>query len=179
MSKESVTITVSKGDVYDEVAKTTSYIGVKHQGSGDEGSIDHYEQVFTTDADMLMLERFFNEASLLATDRIKEWSHVITNSATHATSVDNSVGYSMQLNMPTNYSSQLKGSAGLSLFNFFVSYIVSKWCQLSSPADSESYGAAASAMLEDMEKKLRNRERPTRPDCCDVSSGISLVATTP
>lgn len=167
MAKVSETITVSKGDVYDEVAKTTSYIGVKHQGSGDEGSIDHYEQVFTTDADRLMLERFFNEASLLATDRMKEWSNTVTNSATHATSVNESVGYTIVLAMPTNYSPQLKGSAELSLFNFFVSYIVSKWCQLSSPADSESYGAAASAMLEDMEKKLRNRERPTRPSCCE------------
>lgn len=178
MSKVSETINISKGDVYDEVAKTTAYIGTKHQGGGDEGSIDHYEQVFTTDADRLMLERFFNEASLIATDRMKEWSDVVTNSATHNTSVDESVGYTMKLYMPTNYSEQLMDSAELSLFNFFVSYIVSKWCQISSPADSESYGASASAMLEDMEKKLRNRERPTRPDCCG-SSYTSLVATTP
>ena len=160
-----VTLTVIKADVYDEVAKTTSYLGVKHQASGDEGSIDHYEQVFTTDADQLMLERFFGEAESVVNDKLKTWIDETTSHA-HSTGVAANDKYEVKLKMPTNYDTELDDSVEASLFSYFSNYIVAKWCEISSPADSEKHGATAAVMLDDVIRKLRHRVRPCRPDCC-------------
>ena len=50
------TLTTDKNDVYEEVAKTTSYAGAKTDDA------TAYDKIFTTDADKEMLERFWQES---------------------------------------------------------------------------------------------------------------------
>ena len=52
-------ITIKRSDVYEEVAKTTAYIGAKNKLEDGKSAFD---QVFVTDADLTMIERFFNES---------------------------------------------------------------------------------------------------------------------
>ena len=53
------TLTIKKSNVYEEVAKTTAYIGAKNKLEDGKSAFD---QVFVTDADLTMIERFFNES---------------------------------------------------------------------------------------------------------------------
>ena len=52
-------ITIKRSDVYEEVAKTTAYIGAKNKLEDGKSAFD---QVFVTDADLAMIERFYNES---------------------------------------------------------------------------------------------------------------------
>ncbi len=52
-----LTLIVAKGDVYDEVALTTSYTGSKMGGDPDA-----YERIYTTTADQAQLNRFWTES---------------------------------------------------------------------------------------------------------------------
>ena len=54
------TLTIKKIDVYEEVAKTTAYIGAKNKLEDGKSAFD---QVFVTDADLAMIERFYNESA--------------------------------------------------------------------------------------------------------------------
>ena len=48
------TLTIRKNDIYEEVAKTTAYIG-KNTTVEDGKSV--FDQIFVTDADLSMIER--------------------------------------------------------------------------------------------------------------------------
>ena len=63
---KTIELTVNKANVYDEVAKTTSYTGQKMQGDATA-----YDRIFTTDDDRMMLERFWVEACNGATEQFK------------------------------------------------------------------------------------------------------------
>ena len=54
-----LTLTIEKSDIYEEVAKTTAYIGAKNKLEDGKSAFD---QVFVTDADLTMIERFLNES---------------------------------------------------------------------------------------------------------------------
>ena len=54
-----IRISINRDEVYEEVAKTTAYIGGK---SLDANGKSLYDQVFVTDADREMLEGYWNAA---------------------------------------------------------------------------------------------------------------------
>jgi hypothetical protein len=150
-------IKVNKAYVFDTVDETAAYIGAK--AVGDEGA---YERIFTTDADRVLLENFWSEASELATQQLKSFiSQVSDNTVSH--SVNLSQNYEVTLKTPSNYDSSLDNSINSSLFHFFVYFIVSKWCRLTSKTDAESYAIDATSMLNDAVRKLYHRKRPQRP----------------
>ena len=53
------TLTITKSDIYEEVAKTTAYIGGKNL---DKNGKSLYDQVFVTEADREMLEGFWEDS---------------------------------------------------------------------------------------------------------------------
>ena len=53
------TLTIKKSDIYEEVAKTTAYIG---KNTTVEDGKSAFDQIFVTEADLAMIERFFNES---------------------------------------------------------------------------------------------------------------------
>lgn len=151
-----VTLTVNKAQVYDEVAKTTSYTGVKMQG--DESA---YDRIFTTDDDRMMLERFWVEACNAATEQFKPFLKSV-NEQVEGLSVDLSRNYEVELELSSSYDASLTGSIKTSLFSFFVSLIVSKWFKFTNKDEAESYGVDASSMMGDVMRKVYYKKKPTR-----------------
>lgn len=64
---KSIEFQIAKGEVYNEVAKTTSYTGAKM-----ENDEDAYDRIFTTDEDKAMLERFWNESKNMVAGSLKK-----------------------------------------------------------------------------------------------------------
>lgn len=151
-----IRLTVQKSSVYNEVAKTTSYTGVKMTGDDDA-----YERIFTTDDDRMMLERFWIEACCAATEQFKPFLvDVSTQPESHGVELDRD--YTVDLELSSSFDIHLKDSMETSLFSFFVSYIVSKWYRFVNKPESESYGADAAGMLDDVMRKAYYRKKPRR-----------------
>lgn len=153
---ESVTFTVNKANVYTEVAKTTSFLGIKKSSDG-----TLYEQIFTTDEDRLMLERFWNEAGNSMTELFKNFISSAPDT-TQAHGIDLATNYSLTAQLPSNYDTNLNNSISSSMFSYFVNYIVSKWMKFLDKSEADSYGLEAVALMEDIKSKLFYRKRPTR-----------------
>ena len=151
-----VTITINKLNVYDEVAKTSGYTGEMKQG--DETA---YERIFATDDDRLMLERFWLEACAMVTDQLKPF---VTQVSTlqESQSVDLSANYTVSLALSTSFESKLSNSIRTSLYDFFVSYIVSKWFRITNREEAESYAVDSAAMLESAMRKVYFKRKPRR-----------------
>ena len=153
-----ITLTVNKLLVYNEVAKTTSYAGTK-QMKGDDMSA--YERYFTTDDDRLMLERFFNESADAVTDMLKEF---IVSVSDHDASngINLNQDYIVTIIPSSSFSEHLTNSIESSLFSFFVSAILSKWCKFINEGDADNYAKAAVSSAENVLQKVYYRKKPTR-----------------
>ena len=159
-----IELTVNKVDVYDEVAKTTSYAGAKMVG--DEGA---YLRIFTTDADQEMLERFWNEAESGAIDQLKPYIGTWSNED----------GLKVELVLSSGFDINLKDSIQSSLFSYFVAMIVSKWFKLTNKGEAAAYGVEAVGAMDDVMSKIYHRKRPVREKrthccCCEQPSGEAL-----
>lgn len=151
-----IIITVNKANVYDEVAKTTSYTGVKMKDDDDA-----YSRIFTTDEDRMMLERFWNEACDFVTNEFKPFLVEVT-SYPQSHGVELTRNYEVKLNMPSSFDMRLKDTIASSLFSYFVSSIVSKWYKFTNKLEAESYAADALATIHDTRHKLYYRRKPER-----------------
>ena len=152
-----VDIIVNKSSVYEEVGKTTSYIGAKSVGDADA-----YERIFTTDEDRAMLERFWREASGNVTSLLKPMASTISDQpVTHGVDIGRS--FTASLNMPDSFPSSLTNSINNSLYSYFVQYISSKWLGIGKEEDkAKSYMEMATVSFMEAKEKLFYRERPKR-----------------
>lgn len=159
----SATFTVTKADVYNEVAKTTSYTGIKLSG-------EDYMRIFTKDEDRMMLERFFNEAANGMTDVLKPFLNTVSEtSPLHC--VDLSRNYVVALELPSSYDSHLNGSIQSSMFSFFTNFIVGNWYKFANKAEADEYLAQATKMVVDIKSKIYYRKKPRRIDPNGSGSG--------
>ena len=150
------TFTINKANVYTEVAKTTSYSGVKASA---DGSL--YEQIFTTDEDRLLLERFWNEAANAATNLFKPFL-VSVSSTTQSHGVNLAANYVLQVELSKGYDSALDNSVQSSLFSYFVNYIVSQWYVFANKDEAAKFAQEAVTMIDDVRTKIYYRKKPTR-----------------
>ena len=125
-----ININVNKISVYDEVAKTTSYIGAK---MGQEGA---YQRIFTTDEDRTMLERFWVETAATATEMLKEYAVMVNQNESGAYDLEND--YDVTLDMPSNYDNTQTSSINNSMYNFFVASILTKWFKIVNKEEAEA-----------------------------------------
>ena len=151
-----VQLTISKADVYDEVAKTTSYSGAKKTEDPEA-----YNRIFATDADRLMLERFWMEACNGATEEFKQFIVSVSNQS-ESRGVQLNNDYKVQLELSTMYDTNLTSSMQSSLFSYFVSSIVAKWFKFTNAGESETFGADAVASMLDVKSKMFYRKKPKR-----------------
>lgn len=151
-----VTLTVSKQQVYDEVAKTTSYTGTKMQNDNSA-----YDRIFTTDSDRSMLERFWTEACNAATEKLKKFLVSVSDNSEGST-IDLSRDYVVELELSSSYDDNLTESVQASLFSFFVSAIVSKWYKFTNKGEADGYAADAVGMMNDVMGKVFYRKKPKR-----------------
>lgn len=151
-----ITLQVNKANVYDEVAKTTSYVGVKMKD--DETA---YDRIFTTDDDRMMLERFWVEACNAATEEFKPFI-ISVSEQPESHGVELERNYQVELELSGSFDTRLQGSIETSLFSFFVASIVAKWCKFANKAETESYAKDATAAMLDVHSKIYYRKKPQR-----------------
>ena len=98
------TLSVNKENVYNEVAKTTSYTGAKMD---DEAA---YDRIFTTEEDKTMLERFGDESKNTICNSMKKF--LVNEKESNDT-------YTLTLNLSASFDESLLESMERSLFSFF------------------------------------------------------------
>jgi hypothetical protein len=144
------TLTITKSDIYEEVAKTTAYIGGKNL---DKNGKSLYDQVFVTEADLEMIDRFFNESLNLLINVLKRFI------------LGDSVGdrlITFILEMPSRFDGNLINSISLSANSFIVNSIIGKWCEITANDKVKEYKDNAAALLLDIKDKTYYKKKPTR-----------------
>lgn len=144
------TLTITKSDIYEEVAKTTAYIGGKNL---DKNGKSLYDQVFVTDADLTMIERFFNESLDALINVLKRF--ISGGSGANGT-------ITWQLEMPSRFDDNLLSSINSSANSFLVNSIIGKWCEITANDKVKEYADNAAALLLDIKDKAFFKKKPTR-----------------
>ena len=144
------TLTIKKSEVYEEVAKTTAYIGAKNKLEDGKSAFD---QVFVTDADLTMIERFFNES-------LDALRNVLKRFISDVSGVDGTITW--QLEMPSRFDDNLLESIKSSANSFLANSIIGKWCEITANDTVKEYADNASALLLDIKDKAFFKKKPTR-----------------
>ncbi|MBD5414854.1 MAG: hypothetical protein HDR46_01065 [Bacteroides sp.] len=146
-----ITLTVTKANVWNEVAKASGYTGSKMIDTDEKA----YERILFTDEDQESLQRFWEEAVAVANDQLKDMLE--------AASPMNS-DYTVTLYVSKSYDQVLNASVQAALTGYFISAIVGRWYKFSNKAEADSYISEASNMMDDVLRKLYSRKRPRRPN---------------
>lgn len=153
---KNVELNVGKLNVYDEVAKVTSYEGAK---AAEDGSA--YERVFTTDQDRMLLESYWLDACEAVNDQVKNYlSSVEAQPISHCVELE--ANYKATLSMPEGYDENLSNSINNTLFSYFVNYIISRWFGVADKENAGQYANQAIGAIDDVMKKLNHRKRPVK-----------------
>ena len=144
------TLTIKKSDIYEEVAKTTAYIGAKNKLEDGKSAFD---QVFVTDADLTMIERFLNESLDALRNVLKRFISV-------GSVVDGTITW--QLEMSSRFEDNLLESIKSSAKSFLVNSIIGKWCEITANDKVKEYEDNAAALLLDIKEKVFFKKKPTR-----------------
>lgn len=155
---ETITIQVSKDDVYEEVAKATDYTGAKLI-DGDESARD---RILATDSDLSDLSRFWEESVLATNERLKE---MVVSGETKSVEVDKStkIVYKVTLEVSKSFDKSLKDNVQSAIRNFFIASIIGQWFKFSNKSEAKDYFSQAGEMMNGAERLLYSRKRPTRP----------------
>lgn len=143
-------ITIKRSDVYEEVAKTTAYIGAKNKLEDGKSAFD---QVFVTDADLTMIERFYNESVDALRNALKRF---IAGESVE----DESTKWTLE--MPSRFDDNLLSSINSSANSFLVNSIIGKWCEITANDKVKEYADNAAALLLDIKDKAFFKKKPTR-----------------
>lgn len=144
------TLTIKKNDIYEEVAKTTAYIGKKATVEDGKSAFD---QIFVTEADLAMIERFFNES-------LDALRNVLKRFISGGSEVDGTITW--ELEMPSRFDGNLLSSINSSANSFLVNSIIGKWCEIAANDKVREYADNASALLLDIKDKAFYKKKPTR-----------------
>lgn len=142
------TLTVDKGKVYEEVAKTTHYTGKKTE----EGQ--SFERISTTKHDDEMLERFWSESKDMVCNSLKK-------QLSYETEADGC--YDITLELSGSFDEALSDSMERSLFSFFVMNITAKWYTLANKEEAAGYAEEAATYMDDVKRKAYYKKKPVRP----------------
>lgn len=144
------TLTITKSNIYEEVAKTTAYIGAKNKLEDGKSAFD---QVFVTDADLTMIDRFFNESLDSLRNVLKQFISGVSVA---------DVTITWQLEMPSRFDDNLLESIKSSANSFLVNSIIGKWCEITANDKVKEYADNAAALLLDIKDKAFFKKKPTR-----------------
>ena len=144
------TLTIKKNDIYEEVAKTTAYIG--KMATIEDGK-SAFDQIFVTEADLAMIERFFNES-------LDALRNVLKRFISGGSGVDGTINW--ELEMPSRFDGNLLSSINSSANSFLVNSIIGKWCDIAANDKVKEYADNAAALLLDIKDKAFYKKKPTR-----------------
>ena len=146
-----IRISINKDEVYEEVAKTTAYIGGKNL---DANGKSLYDQMFVTDADRDMLEGYWNAA-------INDVSVALDSVLAYQNS-DSGEEETFGLRVSNLFKESLVKTLETTAFSYVVNKVVAEWCLVVSKDKAEDYLSKANALLVKMDAILYMRKRPTR-----------------
>lgn len=147
---QEIKLEINKGDVYEEVAKSTAYIGSK---TFDDSGKNRFEQVFVTDADRVMLERFWQGA-------ISSLQPVFGGILREITASEE--GILFVLKVTDNYPMVFEDSLKSSTIEYIENKILAEWCAVSAKGETEKYVNESGALLMQINNLIHKRCRPTR-----------------
>lgn len=146
-----IRISINRDKVYEEVAKTTAYIGGKNL---DANGKSLYDQVFVTDADKEMLEGYWNAA---IGDVSASLESVLTTERS-----DSDEEETFGLRVSNLFKESLVKTLETTAFSYVVNKVVAEWCLVVSKDKAEDYLSKSNALLVKMDAILYMRKRPTR-----------------
>jgi len=144
-----LTLIVAKGDVYDEVALTTSYTGSKMGGDPDA-----YERIYTTTADQAQLNRFWTESRVAVCEALRKFLDDVEEDET---------GLRIVLSLPSSFDDSLGEAMQEEMRSFFVMNITAKWYVFTNKGEAGQYSLDAAAHMEGLRRKACYKRRPVRP----------------
>jgi hypothetical protein len=155
---ETITITVYKDDVYEEVAKATDYTGAKLI-DGDEKARD---RILATDDELSDLGRFWEESVLATNERLKE---MVVSGETKELTTDagTRIAYEAVLEVSKSFDKELAPNVQSALRNFFINSIIGQWFKFANKEEATDYFTQAGDMMGGAERLLYSRKKPTRP----------------
>jgi hypothetical protein len=154
-----ITLSVAKSSVMNEVAKLTSYIGAKITTA--DGS-NAYDQVFTTNDDYAMLEKYWREAANATTGNLRRFIKTVSP-APQGSLVDLEEVFELVLDMPARYDGSQTLTIQSALFSYFTNFITGKWLTLAYKTDAEYYEKCSVANMTEILLKIFHKTKPTRP----------------
>lgn len=146
-----IRISINKDEVYEEVAKTTAYIGGK---SLDANGKSLYDQVFVTDADREMLEGYWNAA-------IGDVS-VTLDSVLAFENSDSGEEETFGLRVSNLFKESLVKTLETTAISYVVNKVVAEWCSVVAPDKVEYYELVSKTHLAKIGEIIYARKRPTR-----------------
>lgn len=146
-----ITLNISREDVFREVDKTTDYTGSKLI-DGDDNARD---RIAATEDDMKNMSRFWEEACATTNERLKEM--------VESSSLPSAKDYSVTLKVSVAYDMVLTPSVESTLRTFFITFITGKWYVLANKGETKDYMAQASELMEDIRRKLYSRKMIRSP----------------
>lgn len=145
-----ITITISKEEVYEEVAQTTSYTGAKMEGGDDKT----YDRISIIESDRSQLERFWHESCVAVCEALKEFVQEERNENGY---------FTIFLALSSAFEPSLEPAIKKELFSFFVTNIVCKWYVFTNKKEAADFSVSAASMLDGVKRKAYYRRKPTRP----------------
>lgn len=146
----SITVTLNKADVDEEVAKATDYTGSKLIEEDGRAR----DRILMSDEDQKSLKRFWTEAIDAITERLRD---IVANTE------DSSTDTKLTIIVSKAYDTTLNSSVQSSLRSFVISHTVGRWFQFANKKESTDYLAQARLDLDKAEHLLYSRRRPTPP----------------
>ena len=146
---ETITISVSQEDVYEEVAKATDYTGAKLINT--DG--DARDRIMAADDDLANLGRFWEESVSAANENMKE---MLVSGKTIER--EGKKGYEAEIEVSKAFDKTLSESVQSTIRSFLA-----QWFKFANKGEAKDYFAQASEMMEAAERLLYSRRKPTRP----------------
>lgn len=141
-----ITINIDKQSVFDEVNKTSGYIGAKSQ------DLAQYDRTALVQANDEQLDRFWDEACSLATTTLAQWLMSDGSDDDH---------YNVVLRPSAAWNNALQSSVEMSLKGYLVNSILAKWLMIVGSTQVDGYAKLASSQLADVEVKMYQLTAPT------------------
>lgn len=154
---ETITITIDKQEVYDEVGRMSAYLGQRRSTAEDASAFDRIE---LTASDDELLGSYWGEAVGVLCLRLERYL-VAKVDGQLATDTEGE-GLKLGLAVSSRFNKGMKDTLPSSVKSYIASYILQRWCNVSSPADAEYYAGLAAGFMTEVVGKVCSKTRPTR-----------------
>ena len=153
-----ILLSLSCGQLFAEVERTTAYLGAKQAPAESPGS--HFDRVAATTADRPLLRRFSLEALSTLAERLKGIVSAIDTGADP--SAGSEPAFALTLTLSEAYDSSLTPSARANFEGYMAAFVTSRWLRLSAPDKEAPWQTEARRLLLEITSTLYHRNPPKR-----------------